>query len=75
MDAMDELMEYLANKDMKFLKLAQSSGRAQGMIENLKNSTVRYMTTLSPDAVATPEFLREFKREMDAIINALEISR
>ena len=71
---MDDLQDYLQEKDRQYMKLVQNTGRAQSDIQHLKNYVVTYCTNLSSDAVASPDFIRSFQNKITDVINLLDVS-
>jgi hypothetical protein len=69
---MDDIEEYIKDRDAHLKSHYIHLGRVQQMINDLRLRTSAYMKTLSTDAVARPEFIREFNLEMNEIISKLE---
>lgn len=70
---MDELQDYLTEKDKKFMAWMQKIGKAQANIVHARDKIIKTLTELSPDSVVRPEVARAISNELNSIVGMLEI--
>lgn len=71
----DDIFEIVNQHTKQLMQLASQMGAVRSEVEHLREKIVKYMTTLSPDAVPRPDFLREITNDFGIIQKCLELKK
>lgn len=70
---MDDLQEYISQKDKFINSYLQKTGQAIYRVNELKDYLNKYIESLSSDAVPSPDFIRDFSAKITMICKLLEV--